>query len=368
MSLEDTYTKLRDNLNTFLGYPCNVAYDYSEVAKEAFKYNINNVGCPYTPGTYRVNTLNIEKDVLRFFAQLWGLKEDDIWGYITSAGTEGNLQGLFVGRESLGANCVFYTSSSSHYSIFKIARLLALEVCIVHSTETGEMDYKDFERKLMERKERPVLINANLGTTMTCAIDDTREIYRIIKKHNKNDYYLHADGALMGFVLPFIQKDLLFKRHIHSISISGHKFLGIPFPCGVFLMEKRFLENVRKNIEYIGSWDCTISGSRNGHSALFFDHIIKAKGRDGFAKDVSDCFNLAEYLVEKLPGSWRNQNSFTVVLDKPPEELIHKWQLASEGNISHIVVMPHVTKDKLDLFIKDYTEWWLSRKKFEKNA
>lgn len=357
MNFSEKYQELRHNLNTFLGYPCNVNYDYSEIANEAFKYNINNVGCPYNPGIYRVNTLEVEREVLKFFAELWGLNEDTVWGYITSAGTEGNLQGLFVGRESLGSHCVLYTSKASHYSIFKIARLLALEVCIVDTSETGEMDYKDFETQLAIQKDKPALINANLGTTMTCAIDDTREIHRILKKHGKDDFYLHADGALMGFVLPFIEKDLLFKRHIHSISISGHKFLGIPFPCGIFLMENRFLDKVRNNVEYIGSWDCTISGSRNGHSPLFFSHIIQKKGLDGFAEDVAYCFDTAEYLVNKLPSAWRNQNSFTVVFKKPSEELIHKWQLATQGDMSHIVVMQHVTKEKLDAFIEDYVDW-----------
>jgi histidine decarboxylase len=303
-----------------------------------------------------VNSLDIERSVLSFFSTLWGLAEDKVWGYLTSSGTEGNLQGLFVGRESLGHNAILYTSSASHYSIFKIARLLALDICVVNSTETGEMDYRDFEDKLVSNAKRPTLINANLGTTMTGAVDNTREIYRILKKHNRHgakDYYMHADGALMGFVLPFIEKDLLFKRHIQSISISGHKFLGIPFPCGVFLMEKKYLGLVKRDIEYIGSFDCTISGSRNGHSALFFKHIIDTKGIDGFLQDIYECFELAEYLVENLPGAWRNQNSFTVVFPKPDDTIIDKWQLASQGDISHIVVMQHVTQEKLDSFIKD---------------
>lgn len=357
--MQQLYSRLETNLNTFLGYPCNTAYDYTKVI-ESLKYNINNVGCPYTPGTYKVNSLDIERDVLCFFAKLWGLAEDNIWGYLTSSGTEGNLQGLFVGRESLGHNSILYTSSTSHYSIFKIARLLALDICVIATTETGEMDYRDFENKLLANLSRPALINANLGTTMTGAVDNTREIYRILKKHNRHntkDYYMHADGALMGFVLPFIEKDLLFKRHIQSISISGHKFLGIPFPCGVFLMEKKYLNLVKREIEYIGSSDCTISGSRNGHSALFFKHIIDTKGMKGFDADIHQCFELAEYLTDKLPAAWRNQNSFTVVFPKPADTITKKWQLASEGDISHVIVMQHVTKEKLDLFILDYIEW-----------
>ena len=61
----------------------------------------------------------------------WKLNKDyvanknKIWGYITNSGTEGNLQGLFVGRESaLGQSHVFLTSKDSHFSLFKIEFLI----------------------------------------------------------------------------------------------------------------------------------------------------------------------------------------------------------------------------------------------------
>lgn len=350
---------LEDNLKTFLGYPCNTAYDYSEVLPY-FKYNINNVGCPFTEGTYKVNTKHIEQEVLAFFANLWGINSKSIWGYVTSAGTEGNMQGLYVGREALTSfgECVFYTSKESHYSLFKIARILRLDQCVINTQPNGEMDYADFEQKLCANITKPALVNANLGTTMKGAIDDTAKIHSILQKYKKQkekqDFYIHADGALMGFIIPFIQKDLIFKKYINSISISGHKFLGIKFPCGIFLMENKFLSLIKQDIEYIASSDCTISGSRNGHAPLFFKHIITKKGVKGFKEDIDGCIALADYLVQRIPFGWKNPLSVTVVFPRPSDHLIHKWQLATQGNISHVVVMPHVTKEKLDAFIHDY--------------
>lgn len=353
---QQTKQQFKEYMKRFLGYPCNHGYDFSEIV-DTFKFPLNNVGCPFSSSTYHLNTKSTEIDVLKFFAHLWGIDFEKIWGYITSAGTEGNLQGLYVGREHLGKECVFLTSKDSHYSIFKIAKLLCLDTKVIDTHENGEMNYDHFESTLSQTGERPVLINANLGTTMKGAIDNTREIYRILKKHNKHhNYYLHVDGALMGFVLPFLEIDLLFKAYAHSISISGHKFLGCPFPCGVFMMEKRLLEKISQNIEYIGSNDCMISGSRNGHSPLFLKHIIDKRGYSGFKKDVEYSIDLAEYLVDKLPNAWRNQNSLTVVFPKVSAKLIHKWQLASDGNISHVVCLPHVTKEQLDEFIKDVLE------------
>lgn len=358
--------RYKDGQEYFLGYPCNMAYDYSALYS-SFQYHFNNVGNPYEESTYRVNTKNQEQQVLKFFQELWGFDPDNVWGYITANGTEGNLQAFYVARLMYPTGVVYMTNNT-HYSIAKIAKLVGLPLCIVQSQDNGEMNYRDFETKLLENKDKPAIINANLGTTMLGATDNTREIYRILCKHDKHtEYYMHADGALMGFVLPFIEKDLFFRRCIHSISVSGHKFLGIPFPCGIFMMEKRFLDSIKTHIEIIGTSDCTIAGSRNGHSALFFDYIIKQKGHAGFEQDIMTCIDNTEYLIAELNKanvkSWRNQNSLTVVMDRPHYDIISKWQLASVATKSHVVVLPHVTKNKIHQFVNE-----IRSKRFTRSA
>jgi histidine decarboxylase len=43
-----------------------------------------------------------------------------------------------------------------------------------------------------------------------------------------------------------------------------------------------------------------------------------------------------------------------VVFERPREEaLVRKWQLVCEGDIAHVVVMPHVTPDMLREFVSD---------------
>lgn len=346
--------RLKDAFSTYIGYPCGCVYDFSPVIK-FFSMHINNVGDPYSSSTYRVNSKEIEREVLDFFANLWGINKERVWGYITSSGTEGNLQGLYIGRESAkNRPHVFFTSKDSHYSIFKIVRLLQLNLCVIESQENGEIDYKDFDEKVSKHADKYIIINANLGTTMKGAMDNTQEIYRILRKHHKhNESYIHMDGALSGFYLPFLEKDLFFKSHVNSMSISGHKFMSVPFPCGVFMVEKDFLDLVKSEIEYIGSTDCMISGSRSGHAPIFMKHIIDVKKIDGFKKDIDKCLELAEYATTVIDGSWRNHNSITVIIPKPRDEIIYKWQLATEKDISHLVVMPHVTKEKIDEFVAD---------------
>lgn len=352
MSIDNIIKKIKTN-SPCIGYPLNIGYNYDEIIN-SMKININNVGDPFSESTIKCNTKTIECEVLYFFANLWNINPNNIWGYITNSGTEGNLQGLYVGRESAqNQKHIFLTSRDSHFSIFKIAKILQLNMILVNSQENGEIDYNDFDQKIKSNQDSYIIINANIGTTMKGGIDNTQELYRIIKKYKVN-YYLHADGALSGFYLPFLEKDLCFKSYINSMSISGHKFLGIPFPCGIFIMEKRFQSLVSNDTEYIGSKDYMISCSRNGHSALFYKYIIDVKQLNGFKSDIDRCIELADYATVKIDGAWRNRNSITVIFPKPENtNIIKKWQLATEGDIAHIIILPYVTKELIDEFIID---------------
>lgn len=73
----------------------------------------------------------VQVGVLNWFARLWEIDEDEYYGYITTCGTEGNLHGLYVGRENL-PDGILYASQESHYSVFKAARMYrmpAVKVC-----------------------------------------------------------------------------------------------------------------------------------------------------------------------------------------------------------------------------------------------
>lgn len=173
-----------------LGYPVNLNYDYTSCF-DSLQYNINNVGDPFSGSNYSYNTLDIEKTVLSFFANLWNVKTD-YWGYITFSGTEGNMEGLLVGRERF-PNGILYTSDQSHYSLFKIAKMFRMETKIIPTTPNGEIDYDKFKDILDNTK--PAIINANIGTTMKGAVDDVSKIVDIVKKKDI-DYHLHKETNL----------------------------------------------------------------------------------------------------------------------------------------------------------------------------
>jgi len=350
--LDALYLDLKEKSKTFLGYPTNANLD-NQILSPFLDLAINNVGDPYAKSNYAVNTSDLECEVLDFFASLLKIPKDAYWGYVTNGGTESNLYGLYLGREKYPSGILYY-SEETHYSVHKVGKLLNLETVVIKSLPNGEMDYEDFKQKLV--KERPAILNINVGTTMKGAISNIDTIHAILKEKNVKDFYIHADEALFGLMLPFMEgaPQVNFEKSIDSIAISGHKFLGAPIPCGIVLCKKSAVDPIRRQIEYIGSHDATISGSRDGLSVLILWMAIKKYGREGISELVNYCMKTTDYALQKMQeipwNSWKNPFSNIVVIDRPNDALIKKWQLATEGKIAHLVIMPHIHRDVIDNF------------------
>ena len=89
----------------FLGYPCNLAFDYSALLP-LLHYPINNIGDPYHESSFRLNTHAFEREVLEIFQGLLHAPMDAIWGYVTGGGTEGTMYGIYLARELLPTGVV----------------------------------------------------------------------------------------------------------------------------------------------------------------------------------------------------------------------------------------------------------------------
>lgn len=58
-------------------------------------------------------------------------------------------------------------------------------------------------------------------------------------------------------------------------------------------------------------------------------------------------------LVQAGVDAERNDLSTTVVLERPNEDFVQRWQLACEGDIAHVVVMPNITPPVIDTFVDE---------------
>lgn len=354
--LEQYKHKIADLRENFLGYPENQDLHYSEMLSrfDLFESCIDNVGDPFVESTYKIDSREFETEVIAFFASLYRL--EDYWGYVTSCGTEGNIRGILLGRE-LYPNAVLYYSEDSHYSVAKAAALLRMDSIVIKSQENGEMDYDDFSLKL--DPSRPAIINANIGTTVKGAMDKLDRIEEALLRKGVSEHYVHCDAALSGMLLPFLEgaPRIDFKGIVRSVSVSGHKFIGTPLPCGIFLTRGDLMAKNKSYVDYIDTVDGTIMGSRSGLAVIFLWYAIQERGMDAFRKEANDCVANARYLHEKLQSidypSWLNDFSNIVYFRKPSEEISSRWQLAKSGEIAHIVAMQHVTREKIDAFVED---------------
>lgn len=356
--LDDFEEYIKERTHHHLGYPYNLDFEYQDLSR-FFKYSINNLGDPFIESNYGVHSRKFEIEVLNFFSELWHIK--DFWGYVTNSGTEGNLQGLLIARENF-PDGILYASSESHYSILKAAHFYKINAKTIPTTYDGSIIIPLLKEEIKKNLDKPVIINVNIGTTVKGAVDDIEKIIELLKELNipRNKYYIHCDGALFAMMMPFLKQVIFsidFRLPIDSIAISGHKFLGTPMPCGVILTRRKLMEKLFNPVEYLNSVDSTITGSRNGLSCLFLWNVIQEKGIEGFKKDVENTMNNAVYLEEQLKirniSSFRNILSSTIVFERPPDYIVKKWQLACTGDIAHVVIMPSVNKEKINIFLKD---------------
>ena len=342
-----------------VGYPANQTFDYSPLVP-FLKYSLNNVGDPFHDSNYWSNTHGIEREVITRFASLMRLDPDEAWGYVTSGGTESNLYGLYLARE-MYPNGIFYFSEETHYSVLKNLRVLNARYVMIKRQEDGEIDYEDLHGMIQVHRDRPAVIIANIGTTMRGAIDNIERIRGILRDLQVVDSYIHADAALSGMILPFVEEPQPygFDAGIDSIAVSGHKLIGAPLPCGVILTHKTNVERVGRTIELVGIQDTTLSGSRNGLTPLMLWYALRQYGDEGFRKLVEGMLDTAAYAVEEFNRhgitAWRHRNSVTVVFTRPAPEVFKKWQIAPQGQVAHIIAMPHVTREQVDEIIADCT-------------
>ncbi len=356
--LDALYESMRTANDNFLGYPFAKHFDYSRLSR-FMTMTGNNLGDPFEKGIYRVDSRDLEREVVEFFAALFRAPSDDYWGYVTNGGTEGNIFGLYLGRE-IYPEGVAYFSRDTHYSVSKAVRLLNLAYEVVQSDDSGQIDYEDMKLRAQSHAGRPAVVVANIGTTMKEGRDNVGKIRAAFAEIGIDRVYVHSDAALCGPYAPFInpRPTFDFVDGADSITISGHKFIGAPMPCGVVVTRRSHVERITRAIDYIGSHDSTLGGSRSAYAPILLWYAIRSMGIEGLRRSFEQCEALAGYAVRELGErgvrAWRNPSALTVVFPPVRDDVKAKWQLASQ-DVSHLIVTPGTTKVQLDALITAMT-------------
>jgi len=329
----------------------------------------NNVGNPFDEEQLLLNTSRIEREVIQQFAPLYGIPKGEEWGFVTNSGTDGNMHGIYFGAKILqrktGMLPIVYVSNEAHYSSCRICDVQNLELKLIKHDKLGRMDPEDFRKKL--DPTRPALIVFAIGSTFMGATDDIPSINKVLDEVKPIAVYKHLDAALFGGYFPFTPfKDIINmeKQRYDSIAISGHKFLGIDEPCGIFLSKKEVIDSQKGfKVPYLNAEMPLISCSRSAVAPLKFYWILNHIGVESFKKQAEAMLENTEYLQKKLDEigypAWHMQYSNTVFFKRPAEWIKIKYSLAGGylpeygGDLCHIVVMQHVKKNIIDEFVAD---------------
>ncbi len=272
---------------------------------------------------------------------------------------------------------VFYSKGPTHYSVPKIAEILRLNIRSVMPNDDGSISLDDFKKELIfhlnAHPYSPVIVIANIGTTVSGAIDDVPAIHHIINSmQTKPNYSIHMDGALSGFVLPILKPfgdvaNYFDAIGVNTLAVSAHKYPGLSQPCGIILARRKFFEKAfeksERNIEYVGNIaDVTITGSRSGLNVLMFYNALCVlglnKNNEKITKMVKENMENANYLTEKLSEIYGkdqvlHRHHFNVSFPKPSRALAKKYQLMLTGNNATICVLTNATRKLINQFIHD---------------
>ncbi len=272
---------------------------------------------------------------------------------------------------------VFFAKGHTHYSIPKIAEVSRLNIKPVQANSDGSLNLNELRKELLfhlgSHPHSAIIVVANIGTTITGAIDDVPGIKKILDElRPKPLHTIHMDGALTGFVLPIIKPfgdvpDYFDALGVNTLAVSAHKYPGLSQPCGIILATKHFFdrafEKSERSIDYVGNiLDVTITGSRSGLNVLMFYNALRTmqldKNNDKLTEMVKENLDHAAYLRDQLinifgPEKVNYPYHFNVIFPRPSKELAKKYQLMLTGDVATICVLTNATKELIDRFIVD---------------
>jgi tyrosine decarboxylase / aspartate 1-decarboxylase len=386
---------LDENINykqkVSLGIPAsrldpNVFNDGVSFLKDApllrcYVQNPNHIGC-HTEGdseSFFKGTQKLEKEVIDLLSiDLLQGEDDSFDGYISSGGTECNIQAIWMFRNyftsefkaeqnEIGILC----SGDTHYSIAKAANLLNLQLFQVQVNENDRtIPPEQLDLIIKNAKSSGIkyfIVIANMGTTMFGSVDDV-DVYVSQLQLNEVVFKLHIDAAFGGFIYPvthYNSSNTFRNPHVSSITLDAHKMLQAPYGTGIFISRKGLMNYViTREAAYVNGMDITLSGSRSGTNAVAVWMILFTYGSFGWLEKINKLMYRTDWCCRQLNKlgipyySHPSMNIITIPSAHIPDGVADKFGLVPDTHGADrkwykIVVMDHVELENLREFISE---------------
>lgn len=351
-SKDISYEKVLSSMCT---YPHPVAVEAHRIFIES---NMGDYGL--FMGTYE-----LEKSVLTMLGDL--LHNSHPYGYLTTGGTESNIQAVRAMRNACTSikDPNIIVSGSAHFSFDKIADILKINVRKARILPDLVVDTEDV---LSLIDKNTVGLVGIAGSTEFGQVDPISELSKIAID---NYLPLHIDAAFGGFLLPFLPNHVPFDFSlpgVTSIAIDPHKMGLSTIPSGALLFrEEKMMELLKVDTPYLTiSSQCTLTGTRSGASVASTYAVMKHLGKEGYQQVVNKCMKLTNLLLDETknigvkPVIDPVMNIVALSVEEPKKirtELATQfgWQVSVTKQPSSIrlVVMPHMTEENILAFVRD---------------
>ncbi|WP_018257853.1 tyrosine decarboxylase MfnA [Halomicrobium katesii] len=314
---------------------------------------------PGDPGTYET-VADLEREAVERLGTIAGL--GDPAGYVTSGGTEANVQAIRIARnrgDTDDPNVV--APEHAHFSFTKAAELLGVELRTAPAT-----DYRaDMDAMTHLADDDTVAVVGVAGTTEYGYVDP---IPAVADLANAVGALCHVDAAWGGFYLPFTDHDWHFGHaDVDTLTIDPHKAGQAAVPAGGLLARSPdLLDELAIDTPYLESRSqVTLTGTRSGAGVASAVAAMDALWRDGYRETYERAMGNAEWLAEQLDvrghdviGPELPLVAADLSIPMTTELRDRGWRVSKTGSGEmRVVCMPHVTRSMLRSFVADL-DWY----------
>jgi len=315
------------------------------------------------PGIFK-GANHLENRVISMIGELFHKK--DACGYISTGGTESNLQAIRMARNlKRRKKPNFIVSEMGHFSFDKTADILGVRLKKAKVRDDLTVD-PDAVRDLID--DDTIAIVGIAGTTEFGQIDPIKELSEIALE---KDVFLHIDGAFGGFVIPFLDKKYMFDFEldgVSSISVDPHKMGLSVIPSGALLIrDRKYLKCLEVSTPYLSSKSqFTLTGTRSGASIAATYAVLMYLGWDGFKSMVKRCLHMTDLIVDGMkdldvyPVIDPKMNVLALKVTKLCEIFDNLWKegwcvsKTRRPKALRLVIMPHITEEIINDFLEDF--------------
>lgn len=311
-------------------------------------------------------TREIEQEVIRMLGSMLGVPQP--YGYITTGGTESNIQAMRAAKKSKKSNNPnIIVPQSAHFSFDKVADLLKLEIRKAELDDRFRVDTGVVESMI---DSNTVGLVGIAGTTEFGQIDPIKELSDIALER---DLFLHVDAAFGAFVIPFLGQEYDFDFRlpgVSSMTADPHKMGMSTIPSGGLLFrEFSHLQNLQTKTPYLTTdTQHSLTGTRSGAAAAGTYAVMKHLGMKGYRQIVGRCLELTRRAVERTQEfgvrPLLDPVMNVAVLDVGDTAAVRKalgqkgWytSITRSPYALRLVIMPHITSIRLEEFLDDLEE------------